>query len=81
MGADAGFAQVRFTRDWRNVLRLDPGADIELLQALERDIASGYRMAGRDEILYRLQDLCFSAIQISVRRSIPDSNRRSRWIG
>ena len=34
-GADAGYADVRFTRDWRRVLCLDPGADLEWLQALE----------------------------------------------
>lgn len=33
-----GFAEVRFTRDWSRVLRADPQADIEVLQALERDI-------------------------------------------
>jgi Protein of unknown function (DUF3037) len=34
----AGFADVRFTRDWRRLECLDPQADIEVLQALERDI-------------------------------------------
>src|SRR5579863_4755891 len=34
----AGFADVRFTRDWSRVLRADPQADIEVLQALEQDI-------------------------------------------
>ena len=38
-GADgAGFADVRFTRDWRRVRCLDPQADVEMLEALERDI-------------------------------------------
>lgn len=34
----AGFADVRFTRDWRRVLCLDPQADLEMLQATEREI-------------------------------------------
>jgi len=34
----AGFADVRLTRDWRRVLCLDPQADVEMLQALEKDI-------------------------------------------
>ena len=33
-----GFAEVRFTRDWRRVRCLDPQADVEMLAALERDI-------------------------------------------
>jgi hypothetical protein len=66
-GADAGFADVRFTRDWRRVLCLDPGADVEWLQALERDIRLRLKdAAGRQEILYRLQDLCSNVIQISA---------------
>lgn len=34
----AGFADVRFTRDWRRLQCLDPRADIEWLEALQRDI-------------------------------------------
>ncbi len=34
----AGFADVRFTRDWRRLQCLDPQADIEWLQALEGDL-------------------------------------------
>ena len=33
-----GFAEVRFTRDWRRVRCLDPQADVEMLEALEREI-------------------------------------------
>ena len=66
-GRDAAFADVRFTRDWRRVLCLDPGADVEWLQALERDVRMRLRDAGsRADILYRLQDLCSNVIQISA---------------
>ena len=39
-GAGRGqrFADVRFTKDWRRVLCLDPQADLEMLAALEREI-------------------------------------------
>ncbi len=68
-GADAGYADVRFTRDWRRVLCLDPGADLEWLQALERDIAMRLMDgSGRADILYRLGDLCSSTIQLSASR-------------
>lgn len=62
-----GIAQVRFTRDWSRVLCLDPGADVEMLQALENDLRNQLReMNGdRDLILRRLQDSFSNAIQPS----------------
>lgn len=63
---DAGYADVRFTRDWRRVLCLDPGADLEWLQAMERDVRMRLQQSGsREDVLYRLQDLCSSAVQIT----------------
>ncbi len=35
---DDGFTDVRFTRDWRRVLCLDPDADIELLESYEAEL-------------------------------------------
>jgi Protein of unknown function (DUF3037) len=65
-GADAGYAEVRFTRNWRRVLCLDPGADLVWLQALERDIRMRLQDVGsRADTLYRLQDLCSNVIQLS----------------
>jgi len=63
--SDGGFADVRFTQDWRRVLCVDPGADVEWLQAMERDIKIRLQQASREEVLYQLQDVCSSAIQIS----------------
>lgn len=61
-----GFADVRFTRDWRRVFCLDPGADVEYFQALERNIRAQLQDAGtRAEILYRLQDVCSNMVQIT----------------
>ena len=64
--ADGGYSGVRFTHDWRRVLCMDPGADLEWLQAMERDIQMRLQDAtSREDILYRLQDLCSNTIQIT----------------
>ena len=36
--AEAGFADVRFTRDWRRVRCLDPEVDVEMLESLEGEL-------------------------------------------
>jgi hypothetical protein len=66
-GADqARFADVRFTRDWRRVRCLDPQADVEMLEALERDIRSQMVEArDRDALLRRLEDSFSNVIQLS----------------
>ena len=43
----SAFADVRFRRDWRRVRCVDPDADIEMLEALERDIRSQLGEAAR----------------------------------
>ena len=66
-GADSGgFADVRFTRDWRRVRWLDPQADVEMLEALERDIRK--RLASREDraiLLRQMEDSFSNAIQLS----------------
>ncbi|MDP9159467.1 MAG: DUF3037 domain-containing protein [Acidobacteriota bacterium] len=63
---ELGFANVSFTRDWRGVLRLDPGADIEMLQAIESDIRIQLTdMAGRDTMLRRMRDSFSNVIRLS----------------
>jgi hypothetical protein len=60
----AGFADVRFTRDWRRVRCLDPQADVEMLEALEREIRE--EQAGdRVTLLKRLEDSFSNVIQMS----------------
>src|SRR5277367_4594237 len=62
----SGFADVRFTRDWRRVMCLDSQADIEMLEALERDLRSQLGMArDRELLLRRLQDSFSNIIQLS----------------
>ncbi len=62
----SGFADVRFTRDWRRVRCLDPEADIEMLEALEREIRSQLQYAHeRGMLLRRLEDSFSNVIQVS----------------
>jgi hypothetical protein len=62
----AGFADVRFTRDWRRVRCLDPQADIEMLEAIERDIRGHLGEAReRSVLLRRLEDSFSNVIQLS----------------
>ena len=66
-GADSGgFADVRFTRDWRRVRWLDPQADVEMLESLERDIRGQLASTNdRAVLLKRLEDSFSNLIQIS----------------
>lgn len=66
-GADGGgFAEVRFTRDWRRVWCLDPQADVEMLAALERDIRGQLKSTqDRAVLLRRLEDSFSNVIQLS----------------
>ncbi len=62
----SGFAEVRFTRDWRRLRCLDPQADVEMLDALERDIRLQLRDTRDREILLRkLEDSFSNLIQVS----------------
>jgi len=61
-----GFADVRLTRDWRRVRCLDPQADIEMLEALERDIRLQLvDTHDREALLRKLQDSLSNVIQLS----------------
>jgi len=61
-----GFADVRFTRDWRRVRCLDPQADVDMLAALERDIRGQLATTREREVLLRrLEDSFSNVIQLS----------------
>ncbi len=61
-----GFAEVRFTRDWRRVRCLDPQVDVEVLAALEREIRRQLMSTHDRETLLRLLGDSFSnLIQVS----------------
>ena len=65
----AGFADVRFTRDWRRVRCLDPQADVEMLEALEREIR-GELAGNRAALLKRLEDSFSNVIQVSSAKGL-----------
>lgn len=62
----SGFADVRFTKDWRRVLCLDPEADVEVLRALEQEVRRQVQEAGdRKALLKNFQDSFANLIQVS----------------
>jgi hypothetical protein len=62
----AGYAGVRFAGHWREVQRLDPQADIEVLEMLEREITGQFSTLQDREILLHWLDTAYSnAIQIT----------------
>lgn len=62
----AGFADVRFTQDWRRLLCLDPKADLDVLQAIERDILQRVvEVRNCEEIMRVLNDSFSNVIQLS----------------
>ena len=68
----AGFADVRFTRDWRRVRCLDPDVDVEMLEALEREIRE--RLAeggeGRRWLLGKMEDAFSNAIRLTPAKAV-----------
>jgi hypothetical protein len=62
----AGFADVRFTRDWRRVRCLDPQADVQVLASLEREIRNQIvEVRDRGTLMRRLEDSFSNLIQLS----------------
>lgn len=62
----AGFADVRFTRDWRRVRCLDPQADIGLLSTLESDIRNQLMdVRDREVLIRRIEDSFSNLVQLS----------------
>jgi hypothetical protein len=67
----SGFADARFTHDWRRVQCLDPQADVEWLQALERDIRGQLGQAqDRAALVSKLEDSLSNGIQLSQAKGI-----------
>ncbi len=61
-----GFADVRFTQDWRRVYCLDAQADVEWLMALERDIRAQLNdVANRHAWMKRVQESFSGMVQLS----------------
>ena len=70
--AQAGFADVRFTRDWRRVRCLDPDVDVEMLEALEREIRERLAEGGnsREWLLSRMEDTFSNAIRLTPAKAV-----------
>jgi hypothetical protein len=67
-GSDgASLVDVRFTKDWRRVQCLDPQADLDVLEALQREIRQeiGQRL-DRAVLLRRMEDSFSNLVQISA---------------
>jgi hypothetical protein len=66
-----GFADVRFTRDWRRLLCLDPQADIEMLQSLELEIRRRVvEVRSFESVMMSLNDSFSNLIQLSGRKGV-----------
>jgi hypothetical protein len=66
----AGFADVRFTRDWRRARCLDPQVDVEMLEALERNIREQLGdVRDREALLHKLHDSFSNLIQVSTTKA------------
>jgi predicted DNA-binding antitoxin AbrB/MazE fold protein len=74
--AEPGKAQVRFTRDWGRVRCLDPEADVEMLEATERELQERLqeRESSRARILNLLNDSFSNAVQLSSPKGLLTEN-------
>lgn len=69
------FADARFLEGWEAALTLDPNADVEMLDALKKEIQSGWPNAQRREALLRmLLDSFSNGVQISREHSCLTDN-------
>lgn len=65
--AGAGFADIRLTRDWRRVRCLDSGADIEMLEAVEREVRARLTdLADRPMLMSKLEESLSNVVQLSA---------------
>ena len=75
-GGRDGAAAVRFTRDWSRVRCMDAGADVELLESLEGEIAERLRLGSQDSkpVMELLEDTLSNSVQVTeVRACLAES--------
>ncbi|MFZ3213700.1 MAG: DUF3037 domain-containing protein [Terriglobales bacterium] len=60
----AGFAELKFTRDWQRVKCLDPAADLEMLEGLADDLRAHLK-EGREDFLHRIEESFSNLLQIT----------------
>jgi len=62
-----GFADVRFTRNWRRLHCFDPLVDVEELQAIERDLVRDLQdSTQRAELRKRMNDSWSNSVQVTA---------------
>jgi len=66
------WADVRFTRDWKRVRCLDPDADVEMLEGLEREIRERLVEGGdsREWLLKRMEDTFSNTIRLTAAKAV-----------
>ena len=66
------WADVRFTRDWKRVRCLDPDADVEMLEGLEREIRERLVEGGdsREWLLKRMEDTFSNTIRLTASKAV-----------
>lgn len=69
---EGGWADVRFTKDWRRVRCLDPEADIEMLEGLEYELRERLREGGtpREWLLKRMEDTFSNAVRLTQAKAV-----------
>jgi hypothetical protein len=73
-----GFADVRFTRDWRSVRCLDPQADVEMLESIEQDLRRQIvDLHDREMLLRKLHDQFSNAIQVTAMKACEAEDPRA----
>ncbi|PSH05005.1 MAG: DUF3037 domain-containing protein [Acidobacteria bacterium] len=67
-----GYADVRFTKDWKRVRCLDPEADVEMLEGLEREIKERILEGGSSQewLLKRMEDTFSNAIRLTPTKAV-----------
>jgi hypothetical protein len=74
-GDGGGFAGIHFTADWRRARSLDPNIDVEMLEAMGRDIVRRLKDVNQRALsLHEMMDSYSNALQLSpIRRCISES--------
>jgi Protein of unknown function (DUF3037) len=66
-GDGAGFAGVHFTKDWRRAMCLDPSVDVEMLEALGRDVEQRLKdVKSQAVLLHEMMDSYSNTVQLST---------------
>jgi hypothetical protein len=70
--SDGGFADVRFTQDWKRVRCLDPDADVEMLEGLEREIKERMLEGASSQawLLQRMEDSFSNSIRLTPAKAV-----------